>query len=444
MAQNDRTTGLVGNAAIKVPCRAATTANITLAGEQTIDGVACVTDDRVLVKNQTSGVDDGIWVVDTGAWNRASDFDGAYDIVKGTLVPVTDGTANAGSYWRVTTANPITIGTSSITLTLATGSVLGLGTAAVKNIGTSGDTVPVCNGANTWANAQTFTVAPVFTDNVGTIGALGILSRVNTFVAAQQIVKYSDPGVLGPTILMWHNSASPAANDLIGWLNFSANDSAGNLQSYAEVRTFIIDPTSGSEDGNLVFQTTVNGTSSLRFNIFDGLTGAGAVGGDKGPGAANFTACYDDNVLLTCYVFDAAIDGVISNEKWDSKVPERHFPEQYRVEQHEIKDEHGKVTLQPRKKVVREAYVEQRSHQDMRKFRARLGTQHDPLDIDCFTKHWREKRHLSSMPNEEKFDPVKGLPTGSWIQRLIETVEIQAVHIAKLNERLKALEAQRK
>ena len=39
MAQDDRTTGLVGNAGCKVPCRAASTAALTLSGEQTVDGV---------------------------------------------------------------------------------------------------------------------------------------------------------------------------------------------------------------------------------------------------------------------------------------------------------------------------------------------------------------------------------------------------------------------
>ncbi len=51
--QTDRNAGLVAAAAIKNPCRVATTANITLSGEQTIDGVAVVAADRVLVKSQT-------------------------------------------------------------------------------------------------------------------------------------------------------------------------------------------------------------------------------------------------------------------------------------------------------------------------------------------------------------------------------------------------------
>lgn len=114
MAQTDRTTGLVGNSGCKVPVRAATTAAVVLSGEQTVDGVALVTNDRVLVKNQASGVNNGIYIVDTGSWSRAPDFDGAYDIVRGSIMRVNEGTSNVGSFWEVTTADPITIGTTSL------------------------------------------------------------------------------------------------------------------------------------------------------------------------------------------------------------------------------------------------------------------------------------------------------------------------------------------
>ncbi|RUV65850.1 hypothetical protein EOA64_00460 [Mesorhizobium sp. M1A.F.Ca.IN.022.02.1.1] len=115
--QIDRTDGLSSSTAIKGPCRVATTANITLSGEQTIDGVAVVTDDRVLVKNQTSGVDNGIWKVSTGVWTRTKDFSGNRDVRKGTIVTVTDGSTNSG-WWQVTTSDPIVIGSTSIAFAL--------------------------------------------------------------------------------------------------------------------------------------------------------------------------------------------------------------------------------------------------------------------------------------------------------------------------------------
>ena len=59
-------TNRIGDTGIKAPVKVATTAAITLSGAQTIDGVACVTGDSVLVKNQSSSVDNGVYVVDSG------------------------------------------------------------------------------------------------------------------------------------------------------------------------------------------------------------------------------------------------------------------------------------------------------------------------------------------------------------------------------------------
>lgn len=111
----DRRLGLTGGTAFKAPVKAATTANITLSGEQTVDGVSCVTADRVLVKNQTTGSQNGIYVVDTGTWTRDLDFDGSNDVVCGTQVyVVTGGSANGGGTFVVTTSGTITPGTTSI------------------------------------------------------------------------------------------------------------------------------------------------------------------------------------------------------------------------------------------------------------------------------------------------------------------------------------------
>lgn len=110
-----REDGLASSTAIKGPCRAATTAGIALEGEQTVDGIACVTGDRVLVKNQGNPVENGIYVVDTGTWRRSADFEGNRDVRKGTRVDVTDGTTNGNTIWAVTTENPITIDITAIT-----------------------------------------------------------------------------------------------------------------------------------------------------------------------------------------------------------------------------------------------------------------------------------------------------------------------------------------
>lgn len=111
----DRRQGVNVGVAIKAPCRVATTANITLSGLQTIDGVLLVADDRVLVKDQTTASANGIYAASTSNWQRAPDWDGAFDVKTGTLAWVTGGNTNPG-LWRVTTTGDITVGTTSVAL----------------------------------------------------------------------------------------------------------------------------------------------------------------------------------------------------------------------------------------------------------------------------------------------------------------------------------------
>lgn len=127
MTTTDRIAGLNGSVGFKAPCRAATTAAITLSGEQTIDGVAIVAGDRVLVKNQSSSVDNGIYLASAGSWSRALDFDGTRDARNGTLVYVTSGSTNSGNVFAMSATDPVTVGTTSITFS----SVLNLTTASV-------------------------------------------------------------------------------------------------------------------------------------------------------------------------------------------------------------------------------------------------------------------------------------------------------------------------
>lgn len=106
-----RSAGLNAGVAIKAPVATATTANITLSGAQTIDGVSATQGVRVLVKNQTDASENGIYDAKLSTWERAADWDGPGDVVSGTLIVVVGG-SQAGM-WNLTTANPITIGTTN-------------------------------------------------------------------------------------------------------------------------------------------------------------------------------------------------------------------------------------------------------------------------------------------------------------------------------------------
>ena len=100
--------------------RAGTTANITLSGEQTIDGVSVVTGDRVLVKNQSTGAENGVYVCDSGSWSYDADWVTG-SVKPGSAVFVEEGSVNADSGWIVTTDGTITVGSTSVAFTQFTG-----------------------------------------------------------------------------------------------------------------------------------------------------------------------------------------------------------------------------------------------------------------------------------------------------------------------------------
>jgi hypothetical protein len=111
--------GAVAALAWKQPVRAATTANATLSSAfedgDTIDGVVLVTGDRILIKNQTTASENGIYVVNaSGAPSRAADADSGSDFV-GATVKVSEGTTNADQEWSCTTNAPIVVGATALT-----------------------------------------------------------------------------------------------------------------------------------------------------------------------------------------------------------------------------------------------------------------------------------------------------------------------------------------
>jgi len=98
----------------KQPVLCGTTANITLSGLQTLDGVTVVAGNRVLVKNQTTTSQNGIYLASATAWSRAPDAD-TWDELVSALVFVESGSTLAGSAWYCTIQKGGTIGTTAIT-----------------------------------------------------------------------------------------------------------------------------------------------------------------------------------------------------------------------------------------------------------------------------------------------------------------------------------------
>lgn len=163
-----------------------------------------------------------------------------------------------------------------------------LGTAATANTGTSGHTLGFLDGNNTYSGTATFTGQVVMSGNAG----------------APLQLTYVDAGASwGPTLISFRDSASPAAADQIGAIRFDGRDSATNQQEYARLYGYIVDPTSGSEDGELVARTIVAGALGDRVRIGAGIYSDGVTGGDKGAGSANFTTIYQANTALGTAAF---------------------------------------------------------------------------------------------------------------------------------------------
>ena len=101
--------------------RVASTADITLSGMQTIDGVALAVDDSVLVKDQSTASENGIYLVAAGAWTRRTDFDESVEVTAGAAVVVAEGTANADTVYLLTTDDPISVGVSALSFSQLTG-----------------------------------------------------------------------------------------------------------------------------------------------------------------------------------------------------------------------------------------------------------------------------------------------------------------------------------
>jgi len=198
-AQDAATKAYVDNAVVgidwKASVRAATTVTGTLATDfangSVIDGVTLATGNRILIKNQSTGSQNGIYVVNaTGAPTRSTDADVAAEITASFAVFVEEGTTNADSGWTLTNDGSVTVGTTALVFTQFTG--LGQVTAGA-GLTKTGNTINVGAGTGILANADdvaidTTVVARRFTTTIGN-GSLTSISVThglgNQYVHAQ-------------------------------------------------------------------------------------------------------------------------------------------------------------------------------------------------------------------------------------------------------------------
>ena len=169
---------------VKDSVKAASTANVSLTGAQTIDTVSLVAGDRVLLKNQTAGAENGIWVVAAGAWARSTDADTAVKLTSGAFVFVEQG-SQSDSGWVMTTDAAITIGTTAMAWAqfsgagqitagaglTKTGNTLDVATASTARIVVNADNIDLATvtASNTTPAIGTTLVSGVTVDSYGRV-----------------------------------------------------------------------------------------------------------------------------------------------------------------------------------------------------------------------------------------------------------------------------------
>jgi hypothetical protein len=165
--------------AFKQPAQVATTTNITLSGLQTIDGYTTLSGDRVLVKNQGTQANNGIYIASASGWTRSTDADTYAELVSAFLFVENGG--QSGSAWVSTIPQNGTLGTTAITFSqFSNSSVYTAGTGLTLS-GYQFSITPV-GTAGTYGSASS---VPVFVTNAS--GQVSSVTNTSISIAPSQI-----------------------------------------------------------------------------------------------------------------------------------------------------------------------------------------------------------------------------------------------------------------
>jgi len=163
----------------KAPAQVATTANITLSGLQTIDGYTTLAGDRVLVKNQTTQANNGIYIASTGTWARSSDANTYAELVSAFLFVENGG--QSGSAWVCTSPQNGTLGVTAITFSQFSNTALYTAGTGLTLSGYQFSITPQ-GTAGTYGSASS---VPVFVTNAS--GQVTSVTNTSISIAPSQI-----------------------------------------------------------------------------------------------------------------------------------------------------------------------------------------------------------------------------------------------------------------
>jgi len=291
----------------KQATRVITVANVTLTGgaPAVVDGVSLVLNDRVLVTGQTTASQNGLYDVTVvgvgsdGTWARTSDGNATGEILAGMIVMVTEGAIYADTQWKLTTDNPIIIGTTGLTFVInILSSVGGANTQVQVN---DGGTLA---GFSNFVFDKTSNILSV-TGNISGNYFLGNgsqLSGIITTVDANTLIgntlssnivnsSLTSVGTLG-SLSVTGNTTS--GNLLTGGLiSATGNITGGNITGGNLTTTGLITATGNVTGGNIVTAGLVTATGNVTGNFFLGngslLTGISASSANINNGTSNVT-----------------------------------------------------------------------------------------------------------------------------------------------------------
>jgi hypothetical protein len=247
----------------KQPCVCATLANITLSGLQTIDGHTVVAGDRVLVKNQSTAANNGIYIASASAWSRSEDANSWNELI--CAISFIEYGTQAGGAWFCTAQDGGTLGvtavnwsqfTTSATYSAGTGLTLTGSVFSITPVGT----------ASTYGSAST---VPVFTTNAS--GQVSAVTNTNIAIGATQItsgtidsarISGAYSGITGVGTLGDLTVTNAIVGSITG--NAATATTAGSATT-ATTATNI----AGGASGSIPYQTA-SGTTSLLAKGTDG------------------------------------------------------------------------------------------------------------------------------------------------------------------------------
>ncbi len=246
---------------------AASTGAIAFSGSapDTLDGVTLAVGSRVLLKAQTGGVDNGIYVVSSlgtgadGTWVRASDASSSAMVTTGMTVFVDGGTANGSTSWSLVTASP-TLGTTALvfTQTSGQGSYTGsnLGTGTVIYAGSSGNQFQF----NSLASGNT---------------AIGLALAAGT-ITATFAPGNVDKNALGGSVLSVANGGTGSATQ--NFADLSTTQTIGGAKTFSSTITGNVSGTAANVTGTVAVANGGTGQTTVQAAINSLVGGAGSSG----------------------------------------------------------------------------------------------------------------------------------------------------------------------